>query len=103
MAPVDLIELVTSAVREVAEREGSSLPDDLGADTPLFGERGLFDSLGLVSLVLAVEEAIQERHGAAVTLADDRAMSQARSPFRSIRSLAEYAQRLLEDPVGDAR
>lgn len=99
----DLIALVTRAAQEVAEREGTALPAELGADTPLFGERGCFDSLGLVSLVLAVEEAIQDKHGATVILADDRAMSQARSPFLTVRSLAEYAGRMIEESVAGSR
>jgi acyl carrier protein len=98
-----LVSLILAAAREVAAREGVALPPDLGADTPLFGERGLFDSLGLVSLVVTVEEGIEDQLGVALILADERAMSQARSPFRSVRSLAEYAERLIEASGADRR
>lgn len=93
-----MIELVARAVRVVAEREKIALPSDVGADLALFGERGPFDSLGLVTLVLEVEEAIQDTLGARVSLADERAMSQARSPFRSVRTLAEYALGMVGEP-----
>jgi acyl carrier protein len=73
------------------------MPEALGPETRLFGEGGLFDSVGLVSLVVAVEEAIQDRMDASVSLADERAMSQKRSPYRTISSLAEYARTLLEE------
>jgi acyl carrier protein len=96
-----LIPLVVSGAREVVEREGIALREELGADTPLFGRHGVFDSLGLVSLIVSVEEAIADEFGASVSLADERAMSQANSPFRTIRSLAEYAASQLES--SDAR
>jgi acyl carrier protein len=98
-----LVYLIVRAAQEVAQREGVALPADLGPDTPLFGERGLFDSLGLVSLVVTVEEGIQDQLGVALTLADERAMSQLRSPFRSVRTLADYAQRLIEESGADRR
>lgn len=98
-----LIALVARSVREVADREQVTLPDELSPETALFGKGGVFDSLGLVSLVLAVEEAVRDEHGVSVSLADERAMSQARSPFRTIGALAEYAQGLLEHPRADAR
>src|SRR4029077_13785079 len=59
-------------------------------DTVLFGRGGSLDSVGLVRLVVAVEQGIEERFGVAITLADERAMSQQRSPFRSVGALAEY-------------
>jgi acyl carrier protein len=92
--------IIQGAAREVAEQEGQSLPSDLGQDTPLFGKDGLFDSLGLVTLIVAVEEAIAERYGLEVSLADEQALSQSRSPFRSIGSLAEYAHGLIAKSDG---
>jgi acyl carrier protein len=103
MALEALSALVVRAAVEVAEREGVVVPSDLGLDTALFGKDGLFDSLGLVSLVLAVEEAIEDEHGAVVSLADERAMSQTRSPFRTIGSLVEYAGLLIAEPNADSR
>lgn len=99
----ELITAIIGCAREVAEREGITLPADFGADTRLFGRQGLFDSLGLVSLVVSVEEAIEDRFGAVVSLADERAMSQARSPFRTVRALAEYASGLIEAPAAGAQ
>ncbi len=63
--------------------------------TVLFGEGGRLDSLGLVSLILDVEGRIQADFDAAVSLADDRAMSRRSSPFRNVATLAEYIVELL--------
>ena len=56
----------------------------------LYGRQGVLDSLGLVSLLAGIELAIEEECGIQITLADERAFSQARSPFRTVASLAEY-------------
>ena len=49
------------------------------------------DSMALVSLVIAVEQAIEEKYGVAVALADEKALSQRSSPYRTVNSLAAYA------------
>jgi acyl carrier protein len=61
--------------------------------TRLFG--GALDSVGLVSLIVELEQQIADRGEASITIADDRAMSQKRSPFRTIGSLADYVQGLM--------
>lgn len=67
------------------------------AEAPLFGRHGPLDSLGLVNLIVLVEEQFQDAHQVALTLADERAVSQERSPFRSVPSLAAYIGLLLSE------
>ena len=86
----DLVALIQTCGNELADGEG--LPTSgLEPNTVLFGPGGVLDSLGLVSLVLDLEQAIETRFDVVVTLADQRAMSRDRSPFRSVRALADYA------------
>ena len=56
---------------------------------PLFGPDSSLDSLGLLSLLLDVEDELHSA-GRPVMLSDDRAISQRRSPFRTVASLVEY-------------
>lgn len=91
----ELIELVQRSVRQVAEEEGVGPLGDVDGETVLFGPGGLFDSLGIVSLVLAVEEAVEDRFDVAITLADQRAMAQSTSPFRTVGLLSRYVERLV--------
>jgi acyl carrier protein len=72
---------------------------DLSAsDAPLFGMGGVLDSLALVGLLVAVEQGIDDALGVILTLADEKAASQARSPFRTVDSLVAYATaRTLEE------
>jgi acyl carrier protein len=84
--------LIVTVLRDLA---AEVLPEDLTQDTPLFGDHGLLDSVGLVSLVVGVEQAIQERFGIALSLADEKALSQRQSPYRTVGSLADYAFRAM--------
>jgi acyl carrier protein len=70
------------------------------AGTALFGHAGALDSLGLVNLIVAVEQAVEDELGASVTLADEKAMSQSASPFRTVGTLAAYVWRQLGDHGG---
>jgi len=85
---------VIGVVIDVARDMNSTLPRAIdvarGETAPLFGSEGVLDSLGLVSLIVAVEQALDESLGVAVTLADERAVSQRASPFRTIGTLADY-------------
>lgn len=58
-------------------------------DAPLFGAGSPLDSLGLVGLLVDIEDALRDR-GLDVELSDARAMSQSRSPFRSVAALVDY-------------
>lgn len=91
--------LVVEALRELLDARAIDAPGPLDAEVRLFGRAGLLDSLGLVSLVVAVEQAIADEYGVSVSLADDRALSQRNSPYRTVGSLAEYAASLLNGAV----
>jgi acyl carrier protein len=87
-----IVDLITRTLRELDEQGVVDLAGEpVAADTPLFGETGLLDSVGLVSLVVAVEQALQDELGLQVGLADERALSQRTSPYRTVGSLADYA------------
>jgi acyl carrier protein len=84
--------------RAIAERDAESgttpartAPTD---ETPLFGSDAELDSMGLVGLVLDVEEQLADRLAVEVTIMDEKALSRRRSPFRSIGSLTDYVAEL---------
>jgi len=82
-------EVVLQALRSVNLARDSSMQLVVSPDAPLFGPDSSLDSLGLVALLLDIEEALQAL-GCEVVLSDDRAMSQKRSPFRTVPSLVAY-------------
>lgn len=65
-------------------------------ETILFGKGGLLDSLGLVNFISTVEQKINEELKINITLADDRAISQKNSPFKTIGTLTEYICSLIK-------
>lgn len=87
--------IILDRLREHMAAQGAEPSVALGPDTALLGQRGVVDSLGLVTVVVSVEQSIEDELGAAVTLADERAFSQRTSPFRTVGSLAAYAEELL--------
>lgn len=89
--------VIFSAVEEVNDQLPRKQRLEKSIDAILFGKSGKLDSLGLVNLIVAVEEKIQEEFGVTVTLADERAMSQTNSPFKSLGTLADYVVLLLEE------
>lgn len=98
--PVTLESLVLDALREVLRQRGQA-SHDLTPATRLLGEGAVVDSLGLVTLIVDLEQRIEDEFGVVLTLASERAMSRSSSPFRSVQSIVEYVHRLLTDT--DAR
>ncbi len=48
---------------------------DISIDAILFGKSGKLDSLGLVNLIITIEQKIEEKLGTTTTVAHERAMS----------------------------
>jgi hypothetical protein len=100
-AQVPTVEEVTASVLKALDQVNRELPPDKRvlseAGTILFGESGVLDSMGLVNLVVTAEQQIAKDFGSVITLADERAMSRHRSPFRTVGSLADYITALLRE------
>lgn len=90
-----ILALIFSAISEINQQREPEHQIVLEPDCVLFGANGKLDSLALVSLILDIEERISDEFGIAITLADDRAMSQRNSPFRTAAALADYVAVLL--------
>ena len=95
-AAVELLVLDAMRAANLARDPASHLEVRPGA--PLFGPGSSLDSLGLVGLLLDIEESLQTA-GMAVLLSDERAVSQKRSPFRNVDSLVAYIGTLLRPDV----
>ncbi len=67
--------------------------------TPLLGAGSPLDSLGLVHLLIGAEQRVGDAFGVSLTLADDKAISQTKSPFRTLETLSDYIVTLLGEHV----
>ena len=70
-------------------------------ESVLFGKGGGLDSLGLVNLIIAIEQNIEDEFDVNIAINNERAMSQENSPFRTVGSLADYIELLLEEKLND--
>jgi acyl carrier protein len=64
-------------------------------ETRLFGGGATLDSLSLVSLIVEIEEKIEDTFGVSLILADEKAMSRRTSPFSKISYLVDYIEELI--------
>lgn len=96
------LQTVQGALREInlSLPEDRQLSDD--PDVVLFGEGSTLDSMGLVNVVMAAEQHISDEIGEDIVLASEAAMSRKRSPYRSLRALAEYAVEVSSGDGGGA-
>jgi len=95
-----VLDLVKRLTVEELTAQGLEAPSEIGPETRLFGKDGLLDSMALVSLVMSLEQEIAEQFGAEIALADEKALSQKHSPFRTIGSLVSYANGEIEAARG---
>lgn len=92
-----VLELAVAVLAEMNAGAERPVALERGADAPLYGRDGVLDSLGLVTLVVTLEQAIEDDLGVTVALADERAVSRSSSPFRTVGSLVGYAVERIAD------
>ena len=85
--------MLIDSVKQYFAQTGTTLEVD--DDLRLFGRDALLDSLGLVTVLVSFEAAINDRFETQIVLADERAMSMERSPFRTVSTLVDYTYALV--------
>jgi acyl carrier protein len=83
-------QLVQLIVRTAREHKPKGSREIESSEAILFGPNGALDSLGLVYLIVEIEDAVEKAFGIAIILADQHAMSQSGGPFRTAGTLADY-------------
>jgi acyl carrier protein len=100
MGEIDVKRMVLDSLRdllsELAAKDGSQIPA-VDESTRLIGKKGILDSLGLVTLIVGIEQKLQDDHDISITIADERALSMERSPFLTVNSLSEYVALLVKE------
>jgi acyl carrier protein len=83
------IKIVLSALRDAVDQNGGDV-SSVNEETVIVGPAAVIDSIGVVSLIVDIEQRLEMDHQVSVTLANDRAMSQRNSPFRTPSVLADH-------------
>lgn len=91
--------IVYKTIEEFNLTYNQNIPFELREDASLFGKDGILDSLGLVSLIVMIEQAIEDELGVSLILADERAMSQKTSPFLKVGLLIDYIYIVMEEEI----
>jgi acyl carrier protein len=98
MIPTEsIIRIIFGAIDEINAQRPKGGAVEKSIEGSLYGRTGKLDSLGLVNLIVVTERRIEEEFGVAVTLADEKAVSQETSPFRTAKTFAEYIARRLAE------
>ena len=91
----DILEAIYEAIDEVNEYAGEEQQLKKDTNTVLYGTESVLDSLGLVNLIAEIEHKVEEKVGKAISLTDEKAMSQKNSPFKTIGTLNDYCTSLI--------
>jgi acyl carrier protein len=83
-------DIVVASLTEVLAQAGLPALETVTEETVLVGKDAVLDSLGVVSLIVEVEQRVEAEHSVSVTLANDKAMSQRNSPFRTVGVLTDH-------------
>jgi hypothetical protein len=94
-----ILGVLYSAIDELNETLPAGRHLAKSPDTSLFGRGSNLSSVELVSLVMLAEQEVLEKIDRVVTLVDERAMSQTKSPFLTVGTLADYILGLIEGPA----
>jgi len=92
-----ILDIIFDAVDEINQDLDDDEKLEKTEEAVLYGKGSSIDSLSLVNLIVAVEERLQDKLEVSVTLADERAMSQERSPFKTLGSLKRYTVTLIAE------
>ena len=93
---------VFSAVDALNEQLPAGVVVEKSLDAPLYGAGGKLESLDFVTLIMEVEEKINAKFGANITIADENLLSKEKSPFSTLRTLIEYLEELLKQQASTA-
>ena len=94
---MDILKIIFEAIDELNLDLEDNEKIQKSEETQLFGSGDSLDSLQLVSLLTIVEQKLEEETGDYISIADENAMSLDESPFKTVGTLKNYINTLLND------
>jgi len=88
-----IFNIVSAKLRAALEEIGASA--DVTPMTAVYGRESPLDSTQLVSFVVDIEEELHENLGVEISLVNEQAFSQSRSPFRDVAVLCHHIETLI--------
>lgn len=91
----EITKSICTFVRDLLAQESRPIPQSMDENTILFGADGLLDSMLLVELMLKLEDYCED-NGIRFSWANDAAMSEKNSIYKTIGTLGHFVASLSE-------
>ena len=92
-----ILEIIIRSAGLINSTLDDKLPIEQVEACPLYGDSSTLDSISLVTLIVYVEQGIEDQFDIPVIIANEKAMSRRSSPFLTIGTLTDYALELVEE------
>ena len=92
-----ILEAILRAIDDLNRQLPAANRIERSAEARLTGVGGHLDSLGLVNLIVAVEQSIESTLGRTVSLTGDETLGASERVFSSVGSLADHVGELLKE------
>lgn len=93
----EIFKIIGRSVDEINEDLPGDAKISKDPEAILFGKGSSLDSMGLVNLIVAIEQEIEDELDVTISIANEKAMSRKSSPFKTLGALAEYIEFLIEE------
>ena len=85
----DIQELIISLLTELINTKNISVNEAINAETNIFGETAILDSLDLVELIVSLEDEIFEKFDVEIIVVDESSIVDENPPFETVGSLTK--------------
>jgi acyl carrier protein len=92
-----VVKAIFSAIDEVNLQLPTEKRLEKSIKTALLEGSGKLDSLGIVNLIVAAEQNVEQEFGIPINLIDEEVLSQNDSPFSDVNALVCHIARILEE------
>ena len=89
--------IVNAAIEEVNQLRAKNRKINPETETVLMGNSGVLDSLGLVNLMVAVEEIAEDEYDISLTLGQESSVAAQQKIFASVGSLIDHIASMIEE------
>lgn len=93
----NVLEIVLKTVDDLNSTLDYKLPISEGENCPLYNNGIALDSISLVTLIVNVEQSIEDQFNVPIILANEKAMSRRNSPFLTVGTLTDYTLELMQE------
>lgn len=92
-----LYRMIIDCLEEWNESAVRKIPLERGEDAPLYNKEGYLDSVGLVSVLISIEQCIEDEWNESIELTNNaNALSLQDSPYKSVGNLLSFLMQKFE-------